>query len=180
MSDSLGSHGLQCARLPCPSLSPWVYSNSCPSSHWCHLIILSSVTIFSCPQSFTTSGSLPMSQLFTSGAQNIGVSASTSVLPMNIQGWFPLGLTDLISLKSKGLSRVFSNTIVQKHQFFSAQPSLWSTSHTWLLEKPWFWLFGPLLAKRCLSMFVMAFLPNAIFCQNSSLRPVHLGWPCTA
>ena len=115
-----------------------VCSNSCPLSLWYHPTISSSVVPFSsCPQSFPASGSFPMSRLFTSGGQSIGVSASASGLPMNIQGWFPLGLASLISLLSKGLSRVFSSTIVQKHQFFSAQPSLWSNSHirTWLLEK---------------------------------------------
>ena len=129
----------QHARLPCPSLSPRVCSNSCPLSHWCHPIISSSVApFFSCPQSFPASGSFQMSQLFTSGGQSIGASVSASVLPMSIQGWFPLGLTGLISLLSKGLSRVCSNTTVQKHQFFDIQPSLWSTSHihTWLLERP--------------------------------------------
>ena len=114
------------------------FSNSCPLSQWCHPTILSSVAPFSsCPQSFPASGSFPMSLLFASGGQSIGASVSAPVLPMNTQGWFPLGLTEWISLLSKGLSRVFSSTIVQKHQFFSAQPSLWSNSHihTWLLEK---------------------------------------------
>ena len=109
-----------------------------PVSQWCHPTISSCVTLFSsCPQSFPASGSFLMSQLFASGGQSIGASASAPVLPVNIQGWFPLGLTALISLLSKGLSRVFSNTTVWKHQFFSAQPSLWSSSHihTWLLEK---------------------------------------------
>ena len=113
-----------------------VCSNSCPLSWWCNLTISSSVTPFSCPQSFPASGSFPVSWLFASGGQSI--DASASVLPMNIQGWFPLGLTSLISLLSKGLSRVFSNTTVWKHQFFSAHPSLWSSSDisTWLLENP--------------------------------------------
>ena len=107
-------------RLPYPSVSPGVCSNSCALSQWCHLTISSSVTLFSpCPQSFLALGSFPMSQLFTSGGQRIGASAS--VLPMNIQGWFPLGLTGLISLQSKGLWRIFSSTIVQKHQLFSVQ-----------------------------------------------------------
>ena len=105
----------------------WSYSNSCPLSQWCHPTMSSSVVPFSCPQSFPASGSFPMSQLFTSGGQSIGASASASVLPMNIQGWFPLGLTGLISLLSKGLSRIFSSTTVRKHQFFSTQPSLWHT-----------------------------------------------------
>ena len=124
MSDSLRLHGLQHARPPCPSPSPGVYPNSCPLSQWCHPIISFSVVPFSsCLQSFAASGSFQMSQLFTSGSQNIRVSSSTSVLPMNTQDWSPLGWTGWISLQSKGLSRVFSNTTVQKHQFFSAQPS---------------------------------------------------------
>ena len=128
-SDSLRLHELQLARPPCPSPTPGVYSNSCPSSRWCHPNISSSVVPFSsCPQSFTASGSFQMSQLFASGGQNIGVSASTSVLPINTQEWSPLGWTDRISLQSKGLSRVFSNTTVKKHQFFSIQLSLWSNS----------------------------------------------------
>ena len=125
MSDSLQPHGLQHARLPCPSPTPVAYSNSCPSSWWCHSTISSSVVPFSsCLQSFPASGSFPKNQFFASGGQSIGVSASTSVLPMNIQDWFPLGWTGLITLQSKELSRVFSNTTVQKHQFFSAQLSL--------------------------------------------------------
>ena len=150
LSDSLWPHGLQHARLPCPSPTPGAYSNSRPSSWWCHPTISSSVVPFSSHlQSFPASGSFPMSQFFTSDGQSIGASASASVLPMNIQDWVPLGLTDWISLQSKGLSRVFSNTTVQKHQFFSAQLSLWSNFHihTWLLEKPWLWLDTPLLAK---------------------------------
>ena len=114
-------------------------SKSCPLRWWCHPPILSSVIPFSsCLQSFSASGSFLMNQLFALGGQSIGASASASVLPMNIRGGFPLGLTGLISLLSNGLSRVFSNTTVQKHQFFCAQPSLWSNSHihTWLLEKP--------------------------------------------
>ena len=127
VSDSLRLRGLQHTRLPCPSLSPRACSNSCPLNRRCHPTILSSVVPFSsCLQSFPASGSFPMSQFFTSGGQSIGVSASASVLPMNIQDWSPLGWTGLISLQSKGLSRVFSNTTVQKHQFFSAQLSLWS------------------------------------------------------
>ena len=137
VSDSLQPHGLQYSRFPRPSPSPEACSNSCPLSRWCHPTISSSVIPFSfCLQSFPTSGSFLMSQLFATGSQSIGASAS--VLPMNIQGWFPLGLTGLFSLLSKGLSRVFSNTTVKKHQFVSAQPSLWSNSHihTWLLENP--------------------------------------------
>ena len=123
VSDSLWPHESQHARPPCPSPTPRVYSNSCPSSWWCHPTISSSVVPFSsCPQSFPTSGSFQTSQFFTSGGQRIGLSAS--MLSMNIQDWFPLGWTGWISLQSKGLSRVFSNTTVQKHQFFSAQLSL--------------------------------------------------------
>ena len=123
--DSLWPHGLQHARPPCPSPTPRVYPNSCPLSRWCHPTISSSVIPFSsCPQSFPASGSFPMSQLFAWGGQSIEVSASTSVLPMNTQDWSPLRRTDCISLQSKGLSRVFSNTTVQKHQFFSAWLSL--------------------------------------------------------
>ena len=135
---TLQPHGLQSARPPCPSPTPGVYSNSCLLHRWCHPTISSSVVLFSCLQSFPASGSFQMSQLFTSGGQSTGVSASALVLPMNIQDWFPLGLTGWISLQSKGLSRVFSNTTVQNHQFFGSQLSLWSNSHihTWLLEKP--------------------------------------------
>ena len=122
---TLWPHGLQHARLPCPWPTPRVYSNSCPLSWWHHSInSSSSIPFSSCPQSFPASGSFPMSQLFASGGQSIGVSVSVSVLPMNTQVWFPLRLTGLISLQSKGLSRIFSNTTVQKHQFFSAQLSL--------------------------------------------------------
>ena len=124
-SDSLQPHGLQHARPPCPSPTPRVYSNSCSLSWWCHPTISSSVIPFSsCPQSFPGSRSFQMSQFFPSGGQNIGVSASTSVLPMNTQDWSPFGWTGWISLQSKGLSRVLSNTTVQKHQFFCAQLSL--------------------------------------------------------
>jgi len=134
VSDSLPPHEPQHARPPCPSLTPGVHSNSCPLSRWCHPTISSSVIPFSsCPQSFPVSKSFPVSQLFAWGGQSIGVSASTSVLPMNTQGWSPLGWTGWISLQSKGLSRVFSNTTVQKHQFFGAQLSSQSNSHihTW-------------------------------------------------
>ena len=122
MSDSLRPHGLQHARPPCPSPTPGACSNSCPLSWWCHPTISSSVIPFSSRlQSFPESGSFPVNQFFTSGGQSIGISASASILAMNIQDWFSLGLTGLISLQSKGLSRVFSNTTVQKHQFFSAK-----------------------------------------------------------
>ena len=138
VSDSLQPHGLQHARLPCPSPPPRAYSNSCPLSQWFHPTISPSVIPFSsCLLSFPASESFQMSQFFESGGKSIGVSVSASVLPMN-QDWFPLGWTGWISLQSKGLSRVFSNTTVQKHQFFGTQLSLWSNSHihTWLLEKP--------------------------------------------
>ena len=139
MSNSLQPYGLQHTRLPCPSPTPAACSNSCPSGGWCHPTILSSVMPFSsCLQSFPASGSFLVNQFFESGGQCGGVSTSTSVLAMNNQGWFPLGRTGWISLLSRELSRVFSNTTVQKHQFFGAQLSLWSKSHIymWLLEKP--------------------------------------------
>ena len=138
MSDSWRPHESQHTRPPCPSPTPGVYPNSCPSSQWCHPAISSSVVPFSsCPQSLPASESFPMSQLFSWGGQSIGVSASASVLPMNIQNWSPLGWTGWISLQSRGLSRVFSNTTVQKHQFLSAQLFSQSNSHlhTWPLEK---------------------------------------------
>ena len=137
--DSLQPHGLQHARPPCPLPTPAVHPNPCPLSQWCHPTISSPVIPFSySPQSFPVSGSFQMSQPFTLGGQRVGVSASTSVLPMNTQDWSPLGWSGWISLQSKGLSRVFPNNTVQKHQFFSAQLSLESNSHihTWLLEKP--------------------------------------------
>ena len=126
VSDSLWPHGLQHSSLPCPLPTPGAYSNSCPLCRWCHPIISSSVVPFSfCLQSFPASGSFQMSQLFALGGQNIGVSASASVLPMNTQDWFPLRGTGWISLQSKGLSRIFSKTTVQKHQFFGTQFSLY-------------------------------------------------------
>ena len=137
MSDSLRPHESQHARPPCSSPTAGVHSDSCPSSQWCYPAISSSVIPFSsCPQSLPASGSFPMSQLFAGGGQSIGASASASVLPMSIQYWSPLGWTGWISLQAKGLSRVFSNTAVQKHWFFGAQLSLWSSSHihTWPLE----------------------------------------------
>ena len=139
VSDSLRPHESQHARPPCPSPSPKVHSNSRPSSQWCHPAISSSVIPFSsCPQSLPASESFLMSQLLAWGGQSIGVSASASVFPKKSQDWSPLQWTDWISLQSKGLSRVFSNTTVQKHQFFGAQPSSQSNSHinTWPLEKP--------------------------------------------
>ena len=139
LSDSLWPHGPEHTRLPCSSPTPRVYSNSCPSSQWCHPAISSSVVLFSSRlQSFPASGSFPMSQLFTWGGQSIGVSASASVLPMNTQDWSPLGWIGWISLQSNGLSRVFYNAIVQKHQFFGTQLPSQSNSHIhpWPLEKP--------------------------------------------
>jgi len=139
MLDSLWPHGLQHTRLPYPSQSPRAGWNSCSLSQWCHPTISPSVSPFSCLQSFPASGSFLISQFFASGGQSIGASASASVLPVNIQDWFPLGWIGLISLLSKGLSRIISNTTVQKHQFFSTQPSLWSNSHipTWLMDFRW-------------------------------------------
>ena len=139
MTDSLWHCVLQTARLPCPSPSPGVCSNSCSLSLWCHPTISSSVVPFSsCLQSFPAWGSFLMSRLFISGGPCFRASASSSELPVNIEGWFPLGWAGLISLLSKGLARVFSSTTVWKHQFFGAQPYLWSNSHihAWLLEKP--------------------------------------------
>ena len=128
LSNSLWPHGQQHARLSCPSPSPGACSSSCPLTQWCHPTISSSVFPFSCLLSFPESGSFLMSQLFTSG---IGASISASVLLMNIQGWFPLGMTGWISMQSKGLSKIFTNSTVQQHQFFGTQPSLWSNSHIW-------------------------------------------------
>ena len=153
-SHSVVSDSLQHARPPCPSPAPRVHSDSHPSSPWCHPALSSSVIPFSsCLQSLPASGSFLMSQLFASGGQSIGTSASA--LPVNIQGWFPLGSTGLISLLSKGFSRVFSSTI-RKHQFFSTQPSLWSNSHIhiWLLEEPQLCLYKPLSAKWCLCFLI--------------------------
>ena len=143
MSDSLRHHGLQQARPPCPSPFPEVYSNSCPLHRWCHPAISSSDALFSFgPQSLSASGTFPMSWLFTSGGQNPGASVSISVLPMSIQAWYPLRLTGLISLQSKGLSSVFSRATVWRHQFFGVLPSLQSSSHnhTWLWWRSESWL----------------------------------------
>ena len=150
MSDPLQPHESQHARPPGPSPTPGIYSNSCPSSQWCHPAISSSVITFSsCPQSLPASGSFSTSPFFAWGGQSIGVWASASVLPVNTQDWSPSGWTAWISLQSKGLSRVFSNTTAQKHQFVGAQLSSQSDSHihTWPLEKPQPWLDRPLLAK---------------------------------
>ena len=146
MPDSLWPHGLQHARLPCPSPSPGVYPSSCPLHWWCHPTISTSVTtFFFCLQSFSASGSFPMSPLFTSGGQSIGALVSASVLPMNIQGWFPLGFTGLITLQSKGLSIIFSSTTIWKHKFFGTQTSLVAqmvkhlpmTQETWVRSLGW-------------------------------------------
>ena len=150
MSDSLRPHELQHARPPCPSPTPGVHPDSCPSSQWRHPAISSSVVPFSsCLQSLPASECFPMSQFFAWGGQSTRVSALASFLPKKSQGWSPLEWTGWISLQSKGLSRVFSNTTVQMHQFFDAQPSSQSNSHihTWPQETPWPWLDEPLLAK---------------------------------
>ena len=168
MSDSSWPRGLQHTSPPCPSLSPGVCPSSCSLHWWCHPAISSSDTLFSfCPQSFPASGNFPMSQLFAQDDQNTGASASASVLPIKIQGWFPLRLTGLISLLSTGLSGVFSSTTVWRHQFFGALPSLRSSSHnhTWLLGRPQPWLYGSLSAMsllfNTLSRCVIAFLPRS-------------------
>ena len=158
MSDSLWPHESQHTRPPCPSPTPRVHPNPCPSSRWCHPAISSSVIPFSsCLQSFPPSGSFQMSHLFTLGGQSIAVSASASVLPKNIQDWYPLEWIGWISLQSKGLSKVFSNTTVQKHQFFSTQLSLYSNSHirTWALEKP-------VLTRRTFVGKIMSLLYNML------------------
>ena len=172
VSDSLWPHGLQHTRPPCPSPTPGVHPNSCPLSRWYHPTISSSVVLFSFyPLSFPASGSFQLNQLFTSGGQSIGVSASASVLSMNTQDWSPLGWTGWISLQSKGLPRVFSNTTVQKHQFFSPQLSSQSNSHihVWLLKKTIAlarWTFvGKVMSLlfNMLSKLVIAFLPSSVF-----------------
>ena len=171
VSDSLWPHGLQQSRLPCPSLSPGVCSNSCLLSLWCHPTISSSVALFSsCSQSFPASGSFPMSWLFTIGGQSTGASDSASVCSVNIQGHFPLGWTSLVSLLSKGLSRVFSSTTIWKHQFLSTQSSLWSNFHihTWLWKNHSFdymdlcWQSDvSSLLFNMLSSIIIAFLPGS-------------------
>ena len=157
MPDSLHTHGLQHTRLLCHPVSPGVFLNSCPLSQGCYLTVSSSVIPVSFGlQSFPASRSFSIYWLFSSDGQSVGASASASVLQMNIQGSFLLGLIDLIFLQSQWLSRVCSNTTVQKYQFFGAQPSLWSSSHihTWLLEKLWLWPYGPLPAKWYLCFLV--------------------------
>ena len=167
MANLLWPHELQHSSCACPSPSPWVCSNSCPLSRWCH------PTFSSCLQSYPVSGSLPVSHFFASGGQSIGASAS--VLPMKSQGWFPLWLTGLISLLSRRLSEVFSSTTVWK-DFFGAQPPLWSNSHihTWLLEKPFVSGVMSLLFNK-LSRFIMAFLPRSKRLLISWLQ-CHLPW----
>ena len=148
-SDSLRHLGPQHTRPPCPSPSPGICPSSCPLHSWCHPAISFSDVFSFCPQSFPALQTFPMSWLFTSDDQNIGASASASVFPMNIQGWFPLRLTGLISLLSKGLSGVFSSTTVRRHQFFGILTSLQSSSHnhTWPLGRPWPRLYGPSSAE---------------------------------
>ena len=164
MPTSLKPHRLQHTRFLCPPLPPGVCSDSCALSQWGYLTISSSaIPFFSCPRSFPTSGSFSMSQLFALGGQSIGASVSASVLPMNIQGWFPLGLTGLISLLSRGLLRVFSSTAIWKHQFFSAQPSLWSSSHKYWNIFDYMDLCWQLMSLlfHMLSRFVITFLPRS-------------------
>ena len=175
---------MQHAKLPCRSLFPGVCANSCPLNWWCHQTISSFVIPFSsCLQSFPASGSFPVSKLFALGGKNIG--ALTLVLPINIRGWFPLGWTGLISLQSEGLSRIFSNTIVQKHQLFTTQLSLWFNSHiyTWLLEKTIALTMQSFVNKmmsllfNMLSRFVIAVLPvKAVTNFYFLVLQNHSGW----
>ena len=171
MSNSLWPHGLQHTRPPCLSPTPRAYSNSCPLSWWCHPTISSSVLPFSsCRQSFPAVGSFPMSQLFTTGGPSIGVSASPSVLPINIQDWFPLGLTGWISLQSKGLSRVFSNTTVQKQQFLGTQLSLWSNSHRKTIALTRWTFVGRVMVHFFFFNWRIIALQNfVVFCQTAPL-----------
>jgi len=181
MFDSSRSHGLQHARPPCPSLSPGICPSSCPLHWWCHPTISSSVTFFSfCLPSFPASGSFPMSQIFTSGSQSIGVSASASVLPMTIQGWFPLEFTGLVLLQSKCLSRVFSSTTVWKHQFFTALLSLWSNSynHIWLLENFDLW-FRKGRETRELMAFCVEISMGFLFKNSEALVKYVYSFDCT-
>ena len=170
VSDSLWPHEPQHARPPCPSPSPGVHSNSCPSSQWCHPAISSSVVpLSSRPQSLPASESFPRSQLFTWGGQSTGLSASASFLPKNTHGWSPLEWSGWISLQSKGFSRVFSNTTVQKHLFFGAQLSSQSNSriHTWPLEKPQPWL-DRLLFKKPQKKRLRSYVPTITFLRIHS------------
>ena len=176
MSDSLYPYGLKHARLLCPSLSPKVCSDSCPLSWWFHPTITWTVAFFSsCPQSFPTSWSFPMSWLFASGSQSVGASASAWGLRMNIQDRFPLRLTGLMSLLSKGLSSIFSSTTIRRHQFFSTQPSLWSSSHiyTWLLEKLKLWLYRP-LSEKIFLCFLICYLGLSEFSLQGARKKLLL------
>ena len=168
--NSLWPRGSQ-HRLPCPSLSPRVCSNSCPVSWWCYPTISSSVARFSpCLQSFPASGSFSMSGLFTSGGKGFGASDSTSALLMRIQYWFPLGWTGLISLLFKGLSRVFSSTTVWKHQFFGTQPSLWSNIHTWLRDRTIALTIWAFVGKVISLLFNMLYRVVKVFLPRSKLQ----------
>ena len=174
MSNSLQPHGPQHARLPCPSPTPRAWSNSCPSTQWHYPTISSSVVPFSHLQSFPAPLSFPLSHFLPLSGQSIGVSAAASILPMNIQDWFPPGWTGLISSQSKGLSRVFSNTVVQKHQFFSAQLYIWSNSHihTWLVKNQALarWIF---IGKVMFLILVWLFAaPGTVACQ----APLSMGF----
>ena len=179
MSDTLQPHGLQHTRLPCPSLSPRVCSNSCPLSEWCYLTISSSATLFSfCLQSFPASGSFPVSQLSASGGQSIGASASASIFLMNIHGWFPLGLTGFIFLQSKGLSRVFSTTS-WNHQFFGMYISIFKHNSAfsiffWVLkntrrEKHYFTLLILFMGFCCYSQFHSWICSDSEFTYSDSI-----------
>ena len=169
MSDSLRPHGLHHARLPCSSLSPGVCSNSCPLTRWCHPTISSSVAPFSsCPQPFPASESFPVSQLFTSGGQSTGASASASVLPMNIRGWFPLGLIGLTSLLPKGLSRIYFSNTVEKHHFSSLSVFMVKLSHPkmttgkTIVSTLWTFVRKVMyLLFNTLSRFIIAFFPRS-------------------
>ena len=175
MFDPLWPHGRRHNRLSCPSPSPEACSNSCPLSQWCHPTISSTVTLFSfCLQSFPASGSFAMSRFFASGGQNIGASAS--VLQMNIQGWFPLGLTGLISLQFNGLLRVFSSTTIRKHQFFSAAVLIVQFSHPYVTVGKTTALTRRTFVDKVISLlfnvllgFVIAFLPRSKYLSISWL-----------
>ena len=170
-ADSLQYHGLEHARLPCPSSTPGVYSNSCPLSRWCHPTISSSVISFSSAFNLSQHQGL-FQQLGSLHPVGKVLELQFSTRPSNeYSGWFPLEITGLVSLLSKGLSRVFSSTTVQKHQFFSSQPSLWSNSciHTWLLEKQQFWLYWPLLTKWCLCFLICCLSLSKVFFQEASV-----------
>ena len=169
MFHNLKPHGLQHPRLPYPLPSPEAYSNSCPLSQWCCLTISSFVVPFSCLPSFPASWSFPMSWLFTSGGQSI--EALASVLPMNVQGWFPLDWLVWSPCYPRDSQKSLSSTTVWKHQFFGAQPSLWSNTHihTWLLEKPLHCLYGPLSAKWCLRFLICCLGLPLIFFQGASV-----------